>query len=211
MLGAAADEPAAIAAEHGAAAATRMQQAMHDNVDDVVAFADAHGIGDACHRGGTISLARTQPQVERLRRPRRRDGSGSGSATTYAWLDADEAPPCVPPPTCSAASDTPHCATVHPLRLTHAVARAAVAAGARIHEHTTVDAIEPRRFVTDRGDVRADVVVRATEGYTDAVRRPAPRAAADLLADDRHRTARPTTCGTRSVSPTARRSTTGAT
>jgi glycine/D-amino acid oxidase-like deaminating enzyme len=46
------------------------------------------------------------------------------------------------------------------------VAAAAVAAGATIHEHTTVESIEPRRVGTDRGTVRADVVVRATEGYT---------------------------------------------
>jgi glycine/D-amino acid oxidase-like deaminating enzyme len=63
-------------------------------------------------------------------------------------------------------SFTPHCATVHPARLTHAVARSAIAAGARVHGATTVVEIGDRRLVTDRGTIRADVVVRATEGYT---------------------------------------------
>ena len=44
-----------------------MQRAMLDNVHDVVAFGEGHGIGDACHLGGTISLARTQPQIARLK------------------------------------------------------------------------------------------------------------------------------------------------
>ena len=35
-----------------------------------------------------------------------------------------------------------------------------------VHEATRVRAIEPGRVVTDRGTVRAGVVVRATEGYT---------------------------------------------
>ena len=61
---------------------------------------------------------------------------------------------------------TPHCATVHPARLTHAIARAAIAAGAVVHEHTNVVEIGDRRVVTDRGTVRAEVVVRGTEGYT---------------------------------------------
>ena len=61
---------------------------------------------------------------------------------------------------------TPHCATVHPARLTHAIARAAIGAGAVVHEHTDVVEIGDRRVVTDRGTVRAEVVVRGTEGYT---------------------------------------------
>jgi glycine/D-amino acid oxidase-like deaminating enzyme len=38
--------------------------------------------------------------------------------------------------------------------------------GGRIHERTRALEVAPGRVVTDRGTVRADVVVRATEGYT---------------------------------------------
>ena len=58
------------------------------------------------------------------------------------------------------------CATVHPLRLTHAEARAADAAGARILEHTAVEQITPGRLSTTGGTIHAEIVVRATEGYT---------------------------------------------
>jgi glycine/D-amino acid oxidase-like deaminating enzyme len=49
------------------------------------------------------------------------------------------------------------------------VARAAEAAGVVVHEGTRVRSIEPGRVVTAAGTVRADVVLRCTEGYTPAL------------------------------------------
>lgn len=150
---------------HGWASAMRMQQAMFDTVSQVAEFAARHGIGDGCHVGGTITLARTRPQVDRLR-ARVAEMARFGFAEHSEWIDTAEAVR-----ECSAtgvlgAVRTPHCATVHPLRLLHAVARGAATRGARIHEHTPVDAIEPGIVRTRTGSVRAEIVVRATEGYT---------------------------------------------
>ena len=63
-------------------------------------------------------------------------------------------------------SFTPHCATVHPARLVRGLARAVEASGAHIFEQTTVRSIQPGQVETDAGTVRAEVVLRATEGYT---------------------------------------------
>ena len=156
---------ASIESVHGAAAATRMQQAMIDNVRDVAAFAADHGIGDACHVGGTISLARTKPQIARLR-SRVAEMERFGFAGEYEWIDADEARRACNATEVQGAIRTRACATVHPLRLTHAVARAADAAGARILEHTTVEQIGSHQLTTSGGTIQAEIVVRATEGYT---------------------------------------------
>jgi glycine/D-amino acid oxidase-like deaminating enzyme len=156
---------AAVESEHGAAAATRMQRAMLDNVHEVVAFGESHAIGDACHLGGTISLARTQPQIERLRQ-RVAEFERFGFADDYHWIGAEEARHICNASDVLGAIYTPTCATVHPLRLTHAVARAVDAAGARIVEHTAVERIVPRQLTTSGGTVHAEIVVRATEGYT---------------------------------------------
>jgi glycine/D-amino acid oxidase-like deaminating enzyme len=59
---------------------------------------------------------------------------------------------------------------VHPLRLVRGLAARVEARGAHIYEHTPATEIGERRVVTDRGTVRADVVVRATEGYTASLR-----------------------------------------
>src|SRR3712207_20808 len=61
---------------------------------------------------------------------------------------------------------TPDCAVIHPARLVRGLARAVERLGGHVHERTAASAIRPGTVVTDRGTVRADVVVRATEGYT---------------------------------------------
>jgi glycine/D-amino acid oxidase-like deaminating enzyme len=150
---------------HGRVAATRMQQAMFDTVDHIVEFAARHGIPDACHLGGTITLARSRPQVDRLRE-RVAEMSRFGFPEHTVWIDTSEALRECAATNVRGAVRTRQCATVHPLRLTHAVAREASTRGARIHEHTPVDALEPGIVRTPLGTVKADVVVRATEGYT---------------------------------------------
>jgi glycine/D-amino acid oxidase-like deaminating enzyme len=67
---------------------------------------------------------------------------------------------------------TPHCAAIDPARLAVGLASAAERRGARIVEGTRVTEIVPGsagsrpQVRTDRGRVRADVVVRATEGWS---------------------------------------------
>ena len=150
---------------HGSAAAVRMQQAMFDTVDHIVEFAAQHGIAEACHLGGTISLARNRPQVERLR-AHLAEMERFGFAEHAVWIDTAEVLRECAATNVLGAVRRRQCATVHPLRLTHAVARAAAERGARIHEHTAVEAVEPGVVRTASGMVRAEVVVRATEGYT---------------------------------------------
>jgi glycine/D-amino acid oxidase-like deaminating enzyme len=150
----------------GAASAARFQRAMHDTVDEIERFDRVHGAPGIVHRGGTVDLARSAPQERRLRQhldEYRRHGFAEDD---YRWLEADEARD-----RCSATSVigglwTPHCTTVHPLRLVHALARAVLAAGVEIREGVDVRAIEPGRVDTSHGTMSADVVVRATEGYT---------------------------------------------
>jgi glycine/D-amino acid oxidase-like deaminating enzyme len=65
---------------------------------------------------------------------------------------------------------TPHCAAIHPARLVRGLAAAVESSGVAVYEQTAATAIgtgPTGPFVeTPHGRVRADVVVRATEGYT---------------------------------------------
>lgn len=166
-----------IATRHGDPAAARMQAAMHQTVIDVGQFASSHDIDCAYSRGGTIRLARNQPQIERLRADIAEYHHFGFTEEDYRWLDAEEAVAMCAATQVLGAKYTPHCATVDPIRLTHGVAREVLALGGRIHEQTTATDIETGRVITDRGVVRADVVVRATEGYTSGL----PGARRDLL------------------------------
>jgi glycine/D-amino acid oxidase-like deaminating enzyme len=64
------------------------------------------------------------------------------------------------------ASYTPHCAAVQPAKLVRGLAATVAERGATIYEHTAAQAIEPHAVRTAHGTVRAQHVLRATEGYT---------------------------------------------
>ena len=155
-----------IAHRHGAAAAHRMQAAMHRTVDEIERFASDHAPTGVFHRGGTLDVARSVPQRARLREhvaEMHRHGFGDDD---YRWLDRVDTEARVRMTDTLGAVWTPHCGTVHPLRLAHALARAVAAAGVEIVEGVRVEAIESGRVTTTHGPLRADTIVRATEGYT---------------------------------------------
>lgn len=155
-----------IAERSGSAVATRFQRAMHETVLAVEAFNDEHGAPGIVHRGGTVDIARSAPQVHRLREELesfRRHGFGPDDAD---WLSAEAATAACAATGVRGALWTPHCATVHPLRLVHALARAVLAAGVEIREGVDITEIAPGRLSTSHGSISATTIVRATEGYT---------------------------------------------
>jgi glycine/D-amino acid oxidase-like deaminating enzyme len=60
----------------------------------------------------------------------------------------------------------PHAARIHPARLARGLADVVERRGVGIYEGTNVTAIEQGRVLTDRGTVHAEIVIRATEGFT---------------------------------------------
>lgn len=149
-----------------AAGALRMHRAMADTVREVGRVARAEGIDAHYQRGGTVTLARSPVQLERakatiaLSRDRGftdEDERLLGPAEARQMLDAEGV---------LGGTFTPHCAALHPARLVRGLARAVEAAGVPIFEQTRVNAIRPGTVDTNLGTVSAEVVVRATEGYT---------------------------------------------
>jgi glycine/D-amino acid oxidase-like deaminating enzyme len=147
-----------VAREHGADAARRMEQALQLTVDDVGHWCREHDVDAHFVKGGTLSLARGPAQVARMQ--------GSGDSHGGTWLDADAARARIAAADVSGALFTRHCAAIHPGRLVRGLARVVEAQGATIYEHTAITAVHPGRAVSRVGTVRADVVIRATEGYT---------------------------------------------
>ncbi len=152
-----------IAARSDAAGARALLAAMRDSVHEVGRAADELGID--CHfvRGGTVTLALNRPQ---LHRAREHAAQAAHWGEDVRLLSADEAAARLAGRGALGATYTPDCARIHPARLARGLATAVEAQGARLHERTRVTAIEPGRARTEHGDVRAEVVVRATEGYT---------------------------------------------
>ena len=156
----------------GADAGIAMTHAIIDTVDEIAEVVAAEGIECGFEPGGVIRLARTAPQLARQRtevEEYRHHGFGHD---VLRPLSAGETTGRV------AATDvlgglhyTP-CARVQPAQLARGLAEVVERLGATIVEHTSATDIIAgstagrAMVVTDRGTVRADVVVRATEAYT---------------------------------------------
>jgi glycine/D-amino acid oxidase-like deaminating enzyme len=147
-------------------AALALHRAMRQTVDEVLAVAAAEDIDARAHKGGTVSLARTRAQLGRARDEVAHARTWGRGPDDLRLLDATEARSHLDAAGTLGGTFTPDCAAVHPALLVRGLARAVERRGGRIHERTRVRAIEPGRAVTEHGVVRADVVVRATEGYT---------------------------------------------
>ena len=160
----------ATAKAHGRDAAIALQRAMFSTVDEVGAVAAAEGIDAHFVKGGTIDLATTALQATRLQARVAAERAWGFGESDVEWLEPAAAQARLRVPESHGALFTPHCARVQPARLARGLADAAERRGVTIYEQTRVTEISPRRVVTTGGRVKADVVVRATEGYTPSLR-----------------------------------------
>ncbi len=159
----------ALARHHGHDAAVAMRRAMEDTVAEVGRTSSAEGIDCHFERGGTIVGATNAAQLDRLRSDVRAAHRFGATDDDVRVLTADEAADHLRSPGWLGASITPHCAALHPARLARGLARAVERRGAAVYERTAATVIEPGIVRTDHGTIRAEVVVRATEGFTPAL------------------------------------------
>jgi glycine/D-amino acid oxidase-like deaminating enzyme len=156
----------------GREAGVAMTRAIIDTVGEIARSVASEGIECGFEPGGVLRLARTEPQLRRQHDEileYRHHGFGDevlralGAGETVGRVAATGV--------LGGLHYTPG-ARVQPARLVRGLADAVERMGATIVEHTAaVDVIGGTpatrpMVVTDRGDVRADVVVRATEAYT---------------------------------------------
>lgn len=136
-----------VAGEDGVA---RLGAAVRGGVDEVIGVAAREGIEADIVRSGVLHVARSHAQARRL----------------GGELDAAQVADRIRVAGAVSGHVDPDCARVHPARLVSGVARVVRERGVRIHEGTRAVAIEPGAVVTERGTVRAPVVLRCLEGFT---------------------------------------------
>ena len=84
----------------------------------------------------------------------------------YCWLEGADARARIAVEGALGALYSPHCARVHPAKLVRGLAKTVERLGVPIYELTPALDRVPGGVQTPAGRVRAEVVVRATEGYT---------------------------------------------
>ncbi|MER6076913.1 FAD-binding oxidoreductase [Streptomyces sp. NPDC001833] len=152
------------AALHGHEAAVRLQKAMNETVDEVVAVAAAEGIDADLHKGGVLEVATTPAQLARLKAFHEHELSyGEKDRELYG---AGETRERIRVADAVGGTWTPHGARLHPVKLVKGLVAAVAALGVVIHESTPVTEIRPQHAVTPYGTVRAPYILRCTEGFT---------------------------------------------
>jgi glycine/D-amino acid oxidase-like deaminating enzyme len=155
-----------LARRAGRGAMIALQREMFDTVDEVGRVAEREGID--CHyvKGGTLQVATSPVQLARLEagvRHARPWGVGDDDQWLLGRAEAERR---LRAAGMVGAAFTPHCAAVDPARLARGLAEVVERLGVPVYEATRVTRIRPGRVETGRGPVRAEVVVRATEGWT---------------------------------------------
>ncbi|WP_406286955.1 NAD(P)/FAD-dependent oxidoreductase [Embleya sp. NBC_00896] len=146
--------------------AMAQQRAMNATVDEVGRVVAEEGIDCDFDKGGTVVLARTPVQLARARALVADEHAWGFDESDARLLNAAEARAMVGATDVLGGTYTPHCAVIHPAKLVRGLAAVVTGLGVTIHENTPVTAIGDGVATTPHGRVRADVVVRATEGYT---------------------------------------------
>jgi glycine/D-amino acid oxidase-like deaminating enzyme len=148
------------------AGALALQRAMIDTVDEVGRVASDEGID--CHfaKGGQVQVATSRPHVDLLRREIAAQRALGYGDDDYRWLEPDDCARRVNTARNLGGTYTPHCAAIDPARLARGLADVVEGQGAAIYERSPALAIESGCVSTAGGRLRAEVVVRATEGYT---------------------------------------------
>jgi glycine/D-amino acid oxidase-like deaminating enzyme len=154
---------ATLAGEVGREAAVAQYLAMRHSVGEVARVAGAEKIDADLAVGGTIVLARSATQLARARHEAQ---EAEDYGLEIALLSADDARKRLAATEVLGATYTPHCAALQPAKLVRGLADAVEARGATVYERSRVEQVEPHLLRTAAGSVRAEVVVRATEGYT---------------------------------------------
>jgi glycine/D-amino acid oxidase-like deaminating enzyme len=156
------------AATHGDESVRAQQRAMIDSVDEIVRVASVEGISADVVKSGTIRIAWTGTQAARLEH---------GVATDKHWGEPDarlltpaELDRRICLPDARLAAFTPHCARIHPARYVRGLALVCEGLGVEIYEGCRVVEIRPGQVSTGRATVKAQSIIRATEGYTRSLR-----------------------------------------
>jgi len=142
-----------------------LARALFETVDEVGRVCQAENIDAHYAKGGSLNVATLPFRADAMRREVDRLHA-LGFDDDFIWLPPDAARERLDILPNHGAQLFRHCAVVNPARLVLGLGEAVRQSGATVFEGTPVRAITPGVLDTARGRVRADTIIRATEGYT---------------------------------------------
>ncbi|WP_113446857.1 NAD(P)/FAD-dependent oxidoreductase [Rhizobium cremeum] len=150
----------------GRGAVVDMQNAMAGTVDEVERVTKVEGIDADLIRVDNLIAATNTAQMKRIRQEYQYALDWQVPRERIQLLSAEQAAARIRLANIQGAVSYRGMARVQPAKLVRGLARVVEALGAWIYEGTTVTRFEKGRVETDRGTVRAPVIIRATEGFS---------------------------------------------
>ena len=141
---------------HGKERTDFLFASLNNSIDEIGEFARQHAEKTGFVKSGTISFARNQGQVQRLKALIDDDHHWLSSSEVRAKLNVDGA---------LGAIFNPKCATVQPYELLIGLARELIKLGVKIYTNTWASEA-PNGVFANSHFVRADKVIRATEVFS---------------------------------------------
>ncbi|TGV78964.1 FAD-dependent oxidoreductase, partial [Mesorhizobium sp. M00.F.Ca.ET.149.01.1.1] len=145
---------------------TAMQKAMAGCVDEVIRVATQEGIDADIRRVDNLTVATNPAQLERVREECETIRSWDADPDRIELLDRAATRARINVKDVLGGFVIHGQARVQPAKLVQGLAAAVDRLGVSIYEKTTVTAIAKGVVTTDRGTVRAETIIRATEGFT---------------------------------------------
>lgn len=147
-------------------AARLLQRRMIEAVDEVLEILNRNQLDARARMSGNIVVARTPAAMDRLRERRRGDLEWGYRDAEVAVLDETALADRIRVQGAVGGLFYPRAARVDPGRLVQELARLCEQNGVTILEGSEAVTVRGRQVVTPRGRVHADIVLRATEGYS---------------------------------------------
>jgi glycine/D-amino acid oxidase-like deaminating enzyme len=158
------------AATHGRDGVRALVSSMESAVDEVIEVCRTEDIDADIVKPGVLYVARSAAQLTRMREGLESDAAWGIGEEHQVELSAAELSARMNVEGALGATYSPHCARVQPAKLVAGVAAAVERRGVRILEHTRATRIDRGTVTTERGQVRARIVLRCLEGYTASIR-----------------------------------------
>ena len=156
---------------HGRSEAIEMYNQSFQTLDEIERVIKDEKIDCDYHRGGTIHGATNAVQQTRVRHDIQQLHDFGFGEEHIRLLAATEISSRLNIDGLLSASYTPHCAVIHPAKLVQGLARLVERLGVQIFEDTTVLEYSPGRVRTNSYICRAEIIIRATEGFTARIKK----------------------------------------
>lgn len=143
-----------------------MESEMRSSVDEVISVSESEGIDADIVRTQALRVACTPAQLQRMEREIAEAEEWNQPDGRIRLLNAKQASDRIQISGVLGATLVNGMARVQPAKLVRGLALAVERLGVPVYEQTTVKNIQKCVVVTNRGTIRAPVIVRATEGFT---------------------------------------------